>query len=93
MASKHFRKSQKFSIEDAFEEDIDDAIRIYGATKDRSPLKSSNDIQKEEVEVKVEDPGCLHDRTPINRSFSFLNKYEQRGFIPVATEPDVGQKN
>ncbi|XP_042219645.1 transmembrane protein 134-like isoform X2 [Homarus americanus] len=39
MASKQSRNQPKFTIEDAFEEDADDAIRIYGATNERSPLK------------------------------------------------------
>ncbi|XP_071542484.1 transmembrane protein 134 isoform X2 [Panulirus ornatus] len=42
MASKQSRSQPKFSIEDAFEEDADDAIRLYGATNERSPLKPKN---------------------------------------------------
>lgn len=31
---------KRFSIDDAFEEETDEAIKVYGATGDRSPLKS-----------------------------------------------------
>ncbi|KAG7177421.1 transmembrane protein 134-like isoform X1 [Homarus americanus] len=59
MASKQSRNQPKFTIEDAFEEDADDAIRIYGATNERSPLKpKARDVSigNEDVTVRVEDP-------------------------------------
>ncbi|XP_071542483.1 transmembrane protein 134 isoform X1 [Panulirus ornatus] len=59
MASKQSRSQPKFSIEDAFEEDADDAIRLYGATNERSPLKPKNrdeNVGTEDVAIRVEDP-------------------------------------
>lgn len=31
---------KRFSIDDAFEEETDEAIKVYGATGDRSPLSN-----------------------------------------------------
>lgn len=31
---------KRFSIDDAFEEETDEAIKVYGATGDRSPLQN-----------------------------------------------------
>lgn len=31
---------KRFSIDDAFEEETDEAIKVYGATGDRSPMKT-----------------------------------------------------
>ncbi|GBP23871.1 hypothetical protein EVAR_86248_1 [Eumeta japonica] len=33
-------KEKRFSIDDAFEEETDEAIKVYGATGDRSPLQT-----------------------------------------------------
>lgn len=32
---------KRFSIDDAFEEETDEAIKVYGATGDRSPLQQN----------------------------------------------------
>ncbi|KAK7005577.1 hypothetical protein SK128_004203, partial [Halocaridina rubra] len=58
MAGRYNRNHPKFTIEDAFEEDPDDAIRIYGATSERSPLKPKNRdvaLASEAVAVSVDD--------------------------------------
>lgn len=58
MASKQSRNQPKFTIEDAFEEDADDAIRLYGATNERSPLKPKGrdgNVGAEDVSIRVED--------------------------------------
>lgn len=39
--TKSFGNSEKrFSIDDAFEEETDEAIKVYGATGNRSPLQN-----------------------------------------------------
>ncbi|XP_053655917.1 transmembrane protein 134 [Cherax quadricarinatus] len=40
MAAGKHRSHKHFTIEDAFEEDPDDPIRVYGATGERSPLRA-----------------------------------------------------
>lgn len=57
--SSSSRSHPKFSIEDAFEEDADDAIRLYGATSERSPLKPKargTGAPPEDMAVRIEDP-------------------------------------
>ncbi|KAK4297899.1 hypothetical protein Pmani_029715 [Petrolisthes manimaculis] len=56
-SSSSSRSHPKFSIEDAFEEDADDAIRLYGATSERSPLKpKARGGGGGGGEVRIEDP-------------------------------------
>lgn len=39
--TRPFGNSEKrFSIDDAFEEETDEAIKVYGATGDRSPFQN-----------------------------------------------------
>lgn len=33
-------REKRFSIDDAFEEETDEAIKVYGATVNRSPVKA-----------------------------------------------------
>ena len=57
MAGRH--KLPKFTIEDAFEEDADDAIRIYGSTNERSPLSfKTRHSEKEHTDgnSQIEEP-------------------------------------
>ena len=58
MAGRH--KLPKFSIEDAFEEDADDAIRLYGSTNDRSVFvktrQQTNKQTNDNINSNVEDP-------------------------------------
>lgn len=51
MAGKHGGSRPKFTIEDAFEEDPDDVVRMYGATTERSPLKPKGGAGMEEEEA------------------------------------------
>nr|CAD7202571.1 unnamed protein product [Timema douglasi] len=55
MAGSHERK---FTIDDAFEEENDEAIRIYGSTTEISPLKPKqrNIITDDSIIVRVENP-------------------------------------
>ncbi|XP_047484521.1 transmembrane protein 134-like [Penaeus chinensis] len=58
MAGKQSRKNPKFTIEDAFEEDADDAIRLYGATNERSPFKPKDRdgiMGVDDVSVNMDD--------------------------------------
>lgn len=49
----------KFSIDDAFEENGDDPIRVYGSTTERSPLKAKDKNVEADcsINVWVETPG------------------------------------
>lgn len=40
MTKPFIHSDKRFSIDDAFEEETDEAIRVYGATGDRSPLQN-----------------------------------------------------
>lgn len=49
---------KKFTIDDAFEEGYDEAIRVYGSTTERSPLKpkEKNIDMGDNVTVWIENP-------------------------------------
>lgn len=40
MTKPYGDNDKRFSIDDAFEEETDEAIKVYGATGDRSPLQT-----------------------------------------------------
>lgn len=40
MSRSHGNNEKRFSIDDAFEEETDEAIKVYGATGHRSPLQN-----------------------------------------------------
>lgn len=46
-------KQKRFSIDDAFEEETDEAIKVYGTTGPRSPISHSNGILSEGDHVAV----------------------------------------
>lgn len=48
-------KLKKFSIDDAFEEETDEAIKVYGSTIPRSPLSSSSLASHGLTGVKVDN--------------------------------------
>ncbi|XP_076042738.1 transmembrane protein 134 [Oratosquilla oratoria] len=74
------RHNPKFTIEDAFEEDVEDTIRIYGATNERSPLKPKpNQTSVDDMKVHVEDPAA-------NASILTVN---DRRLKTMLTVPDV----
>lgn len=58
MAGPFSRSDKRFSIDDAFEEENDEAIKIYGSTTERSPLKPKNrSITSDESLVnQINDP-------------------------------------
>lgn len=58
MASVFGRSDRGFSIDDAFEEDNDELIKVYGSTTERSPLKPKNRnvISDDEILVAIDDP-------------------------------------
>ncbi|XP_071447977.1 transmembrane protein 134 [Hetaerina americana] len=58
MAGLMGNQKDRFSIDDAFEEENDDAIRVYGSTTERSPLKPKNRhvIPEDSIVVRIEDP-------------------------------------
>lgn len=74
------KRSQMFSIDDAFEEEHNDAIRVYGATTttERSPLKpkkngtSGTGVAADSVSVHIHDPPNPLNVRPIIRSLSKL---------------------
>jgi hypothetical protein len=58
MAGVFGNHERKFTIDDAFEEDNDEAIKVYGSTTERSPLqpKNRNFVAEDNVIVRIEDP-------------------------------------
>jgi len=58
MAGVFGPREPKFTIDDAFEEENDEAIRVYGSTTERSPLKPKNRnvTAEDSIIVRVEDP-------------------------------------
>lgn len=58
MAGVFGSRERRFTIDDAFEEENDEAIRVYGSTTERSPLKpkSRNMISEDSIIVRIEDP-------------------------------------
>jgi len=58
MAGVFGSRERRFSIDDAFEEENDEAIRVYGSTTERSPLKPKNRnmISEDSIIVRIEDP-------------------------------------
>lgn len=77
MGSK--RSSQMFSIDDAFEEENSDSIRVYGATTttERSPLKPRNSLQTlgggvDAVSVHIHEPPSSMSVKPIIRGLTKL---------------------
>jgi len=58
MAGVFGPREPKFTIDDAFEEENDEAIRVYGSTTERSPLKPKNRnvTSEDSIIVRVEDP-------------------------------------
>ncbi|XP_046682130.1 uncharacterized protein LOC124368795 [Homalodisca vitripennis] len=57
MAGVFVRSDKRFSIDDAFEEENDEAIKIYGSTTERSPLKPKNRsiASDESIIVQIDD--------------------------------------
>lgn len=74
------KRSQNFSIDDAFEEEHTDAIRVYGATTttERSPLRSGRNgylssgpsSSSDAVTVHIQDPGNPLGIKPILRGLA-----------------------
>lgn len=59
MAGVFVRSDKRFSIDDAFEEENDEAIKVYGSTTERSPLKPKNrnlGMNDESIIVQIDDP-------------------------------------
>lgn len=58
MAGVFGNHDKRFTIDDAFEEENDEAIRVYGSTTERSPLKPKNRnvISEDSIIVRIEDP-------------------------------------
>ncbi|KAG5874754.1 hypothetical protein JTB14_013119 [Gonioctena quinquepunctata] len=50
-------KPKRFSIDDAFEEETDEAIKVYGSTGPRSPISNSvrNILETDHINVTVEN--------------------------------------
>lgn len=64
---------KKFSIDDAFEEGYDDAIRVYGSTTERSPLKPKEKVGtlEDNVTVWIENPNEQRLRSVADDVISF----------------------
>jgi len=85
------KRSQNFSIDDAFEEEHTDAIRVYGATTttERSPLRSIRNGylggpsgSSDAVTVHIHDPGNPLGIKPI-----------LRGLTEIKSEHDTASKD
>lgn len=48
-------KEKRFSIHDAFEEETDEAIRVYGSTVISTPLRAKT-RSSDDVTIRVHDP-------------------------------------
>ncbi|CAL8115756.1 unnamed protein product [Orchesella dallaii] len=89
MSSK--RNHQMFSIDDAFEEEHNDAIRVYGATTttERSPLKPKSNgttsVATDSVSVHIHDPPNPLNVRPIIRG---LTKLKGTGDDSVSKDSD-----
>jgi hypothetical protein len=68
------RDRRRFTIEDAFEEETDDAIRVYGSTTERSPLKP-----------KVRNNGTIPEDSIVVR----IDNAEPRSPVPLKSPDDV----
>lgn len=55
MASGSNNKQTKFSIHDAFEEENDEAIRVYGSTVVSNPVRA-NTRTTDDVAIRIRDP-------------------------------------
>nr|CAD7442229.1 unnamed protein product [Timema bartmani]CAD7457827.1 unnamed protein product [Timema tahoe] len=77
---------RKFTIDDAFEEENDEAIRIYGSTTEISPLKPKqrNIISDDSIIVRVENPNRS---TTISTTPRFKSADDWSEFL--ATDPEV----
>lgn len=47
-------KEKRFSIHDAFEEETDEAIRVYGSTVISTPVKAKN-RSTDDVTIRIQD--------------------------------------
>jgi len=45
-----------FSIHDAFEEETDEAIRVYGSTVISTPMRGKQGRSTEDVSIRIQDP-------------------------------------
>ena len=78
-----------FSIDDAFESDEEDPIRVYGATTDRTPFREK---RPDDVKVEVEEPNeQVSMFTARKRSYGkvmFLHlsviSFSPQGYLPPA---------
>lgn len=48
-------KEKRFSIHDAFEEETDEAIRVYGSTVISTPMRSKQ-RSTDDVSIRIQDP-------------------------------------
>ncbi|XP_063219413.1 transmembrane protein 134 [Bacillus rossius redtenbacheri] len=48
--------AERFTIDDAFEEENDETIRVYGSTTERSPLKPRNKDTSDSIMVRIDNP-------------------------------------
>ena len=48
-------KEKRFSIHDAFEEETDEAIRVYGSTVISTPMRSKQ-RSTDDVTIRIQDP-------------------------------------
>ena len=58
-------KQTRFSIFDAFEEENDEAIRVYGSTVISGPIRKTDDVAIRIQNTKYVPPSTRQDATPI----------------------------
>lgn len=70
MAGVFARNDKRFSIDDAFEEENDEAIKVYGSTTERSPLKPKNRsiTSDDSILVRIDDPN--HENRSVRLTFA-----------------------
>jgi hypothetical protein len=82
MAGVFGSRERRFTIDDAFEEENDEAIRVYGSTTERSPLKPKNRnmISEDSIIVRIEDP--IRSASTITSTAPRLKTSDDVSFIP-----------
>lgn len=52
-------KEKRFSIHDAFEEETDEAIRVYGSTVISTPIRAKQ-RSTDDVSIRIQDPKWVY---------------------------------
>lgn len=60
MSHSFIRTGKRFSIDDAFEEEDDELIKVYGSTNERSPLRpKTRYINGQTENIRISEDVCI----------------------------------